>query len=265
MVVPWMAYSIWKIWVIHVLVFLVFHVFSTAELIFPCKTVNLAVWAFSSIFLHDFTLFGIDMIYIYHISLIATTFGALWKMTFLGQKCIPILGMRLTWFQCLKKIIVGAHGSQIRHLWPRWPSPNVLVCLLSFHPANDSRRLWGTSLDWGRSRHSTIVMINVLGFLGILFGKALCSDIHCSFAVSSLFLRSSYHLVFKNISHHGSFQGFHGRELCGANKWIGLDGMDWDLCVGLLYEHRFVVLMFLGIWCAASVKVVDRPNMCYIL
>ena len=94
MVVPWMAYSIWKIWVIHVLVFLVFHVFSTAELISIAKTVNLAVWSFSSNFLHDFTLFSIDMNYIYHISSIATTFGALLKMTFLGQKYIPILGMR---------------------------------------------------------------------------------------------------------------------------------------------------------------------------
>ena len=50
MVVPWIWYSIWKFWVIYVLVSLVFHVFSTAELISPCKTVNLAVWAFSSIF-----------------------------------------------------------------------------------------------------------------------------------------------------------------------------------------------------------------------
>ena len=44
----------------------------------------------------------------------------------------------------------------------------------------------------------------------------------------TLFLRSSYHMVFKNISHHGS-QGFHGRELCGANKWIGLGWME-SLC-----------------------------------
>ena len=29
----------------------------------------------------------------------------------------------------------------------------------------------------------------------------------------TLFLRSSYHLLFKNISHHGSFQGFAAREL----------------------------------------------------
>jgi len=90
MVVPWLVYSTWKIWVIHILVFLVFHVFSTAELISPCKTVILAVWAFSSNFLHDFTLLGIDMNYIYHFSSISTTFGALSKMTFLGQKCIPI-------------------------------------------------------------------------------------------------------------------------------------------------------------------------------
>ena len=34
------------------------------------------------------------MNYIYNISSIATTFGALSKMTFLGQKCIHILGMR---------------------------------------------------------------------------------------------------------------------------------------------------------------------------
>ena len=59
------------------------------------KTVNLAVWAFSSIFLHDFTLFGIDMNYIYHISSIATTFWPLSKVTILGQKCMAILGIRL--------------------------------------------------------------------------------------------------------------------------------------------------------------------------
>ena len=59
----------------------------------------------------------------------------------------------------------------------------------------------------------------------------------------TLFLRSSYHLVFKNISHHGSFQGFHGRELCGANKWMGWVGSDGLLCVGLLHEHRFAVLI----------------------
>ena len=47
------------------------------------------------------------MNYIYHILPIATTFGALSNMTFLGQKCIPILGMRLTWFQCLKKNYCG--------------------------------------------------------------------------------------------------------------------------------------------------------------
>ncbi len=95
MVVPWIWYSIWKFWVIYVLVSLVFHVFSTAELISPCKTVNLAVWAFSSNFLHDFTLYGIDMNYIYHISSIATIFGPLSKVTILGHKCMAILGIRL--------------------------------------------------------------------------------------------------------------------------------------------------------------------------
>ena len=39
-------------------------------------------------------LYDIDMNNIYNISSIATTFGALSKMTFLGQKCIPILGIR---------------------------------------------------------------------------------------------------------------------------------------------------------------------------
>ena len=42
--------------------------------------------------------------------------------------------------------------------------------------------------------------------------------------LGTLFLRSSYHLLFKNILHHGSFQGFSAPELCGANKW---DGMGW--------------------------------------
>jgi len=59
-------------------------------------------------------------------------------------------------------------------------------------------------------------------------------------------LRSLYDFLFKNISHHGSFQGFHGRQLCGANKWDGLDG--WDLCVGLLYEHRFAMLINVYFW-----------------
>jgi len=51
-------------------------------------------------------------------------------------------------------------------------------------------------------------------------------------------LRSLYDFLFKNISHHGSF-------LLLSYKWIGL-GMGWvgwDLCVGLLYEHRFAVLI----------------------
>ena len=84
MVVPWIGYIIWKNWVIHVLVFLVFHVFSTAELISIAKTVNLALWAFSLIFLHSFTFFGIHMHNIYHTSSISTTFGPLWNMGFPG-------------------------------------------------------------------------------------------------------------------------------------------------------------------------------------
>ena len=36
--------------------------------------------------------------------------------------------------------------------------------------------------------------------------------------MSDTCLRSLYHLLFKNISHHGSFQGFSGRKLCGSNN-----------------------------------------------
>ena len=62
--------------------------------------------------------------------------------------------------------------------------------------------------------------------------------------VGTLFLRSLYDFLSKNISHHGSFQGFHGREICGANKWDWVwVWVGWDLCVGLLYEHRFAVLI----------------------
>ena len=45
--------------------------------------------------------------------------------------------------------------------------------------------------------------------------------------LGTLFLRSSYHLPFKSISYHGSFQGFPAPELCDANKWDGwLDGTE---------------------------------------
>ena len=89
MVPPWIWYSIWKFWVIYVLVFLVFKVFSTAELISLAKTVNLAVWAFSSNFLYDFTLFVIDMHQNMPISLFKTLFdhfhfhppaGIIWRV-----------------------------------------------------------------------------------------------------------------------------------------------------------------------------------------
>ena len=44
--------------------------------------------------------------------------------------------------------------------------------------------------------------------------------------LGTLFLRCPHHLVFKNISNHGSFQGFPAPELKVR--------LDWDLCVGLL-------------------------------
>ena len=37
-----------------------------------------------------------------------------------------------TWFQFVKKLLWVPMGSQIRNLWPRWPSPNVLACLEIF-------------------------------------------------------------------------------------------------------------------------------------
>ena len=39
------------------------------------------------------------------------------------------------------------------------------------------------------------------------------------------YLISLHHQLFKDISHHGYFQGFTARELCSANKWMGWDGM----------------------------------------
>ena len=55
-------------------------------------------------------------------------------------------------------------------------------------------------------------------------------------------MRPLYDFLFKNISHHGSF-------LLLSYKWIGL-GMGWvwdgmDLCAGLLYEHRFAMLIII--------------------
>ena len=44
----------------------------------------------------------------------------------LHSKCQLIV---TTWFQCVKKLLWIPMGSQIRHLWGRWPSPSVLACL----------------------------------------------------------------------------------------------------------------------------------------
>ena len=41
---------------------------------------------------------------------------------------LSLIGFRLVDF-FLKKLLRVPIGSQIRHLWPRWPSPNVLACL----------------------------------------------------------------------------------------------------------------------------------------
>merc|ERR1712105_244291 len=55
------------------------------------------------------------------------------------------------------------------------------------------------------------------------------------FHLGTLFLRSLYDFLFKNISHHGSF-------LPLSYKWMG---MGWDLCAGLFNEHRFAMLIML--------------------
>ena len=108
MVVPWISYSIWKFWVIHVLVFLVFQVFSTAELISLAKTVNLAVWAFSLIFLHYFTLFGIDMHQNRSISLFSTPFDHFHFHPLVALNCYPQL------IPCLMQRLVALHSIHIR-------------------------------------------------------------------------------------------------------------------------------------------------------
>ena len=71
------------------------------------------------------------------------------------------------------------------------------------------------------------------GFLDVLDVLDVLDLIDLLFVFVSVrrsYLISLYHLLFKNISHHGSFQGFTARELCGANKWM--DGLDGFLCVG---------------------------------
>ena len=117
MVPPWIGYSIWKFWVIYVLVFLVFQVFSIAELISLAKTVNLAVWAFSLNFLHEFTWYVIDMHNIYHISSISTTFGPLWNVGFPGQD--PNLHLALCHNLFLTKLITNKRrpfGNSVKDL-----------------------------------------------------------------------------------------------------------------------------------------------------
>ena len=39
-----------------------------------------------------------------------------------------------------------------------------------------------------------------------------------------------------------------------------LDGMIWDLCVGLLYEHRFAVLIIVKIVIIVKIIVTNKPN-----
>ncbi len=93
MIPPWIGCSIWKFWVISVLVSLVFHVFSTTELILHCKNSEFCRLRFSIIFLHDFTLFGIDMHQNRSISLFKTLFDHFHFYPLVALKCYPHLIM----------------------------------------------------------------------------------------------------------------------------------------------------------------------------
>ena len=69
---------------------------------------------------------------------------------------------------------------------------------------------------------NVVVFLYICVFVHLYLCICICGVRH----LGTLFLRSSCHLVFKNISNHESFQGFHGRDLCGANKWDGMGWMD---------------------------------------
>ena len=58
----------------------------------------------------------------------------------------------------------------------------------SLNPADDTRGLWSTSLGRGRSGYPTIVVVNILGFLGVFCCQPFCSDVHCSLAISLLWV-----------------------------------------------------------------------------
>ena len=77
-------YSIWKKLSNSRFSFPSFPCFSTMELTSPCKNSEFGHLSIFIDFLHYFTLFGIDMHNIYHISSISSTFGPLWNMGFSG-------------------------------------------------------------------------------------------------------------------------------------------------------------------------------------
>ena len=35
------------------------------------------------------------------------------------------------------------------------------------------------------------------------------------------------------------------RAISGLDMGMGMDGMGWDLCAGLFYEHRFAMLIII--------------------
>ena len=37
------------------------------------------------------------------------------------------------------------------------------------------------------------------------------------------------------------------RAISGLGMGMGMDGMGWDLCAGLFYEHRFAMLIMIKI------------------
>ena len=68
-------------------------------------------------------IFTILMIYALFMQNVGVTICALFPSISYMSNCHLIV---ITWFQCVKKLLWVPMRSQIRHLWPRWPSPNAL-------------------------------------------------------------------------------------------------------------------------------------------
>merc|ERR1711974_428101 len=73
-----------------------------------------------------------------------------------------------------------------------------------------------------------------LGFLGFL---GSC------FSLGNIVFEVLVRFPFQKYITSWVFSGFScSRAICGLD-WMGMGWVGWDLCVGLLYEHRFAVLI----------------------